>query len=366
MTAPQTRPRIRYVECPRDAWQGLTRLIPTPQKAAYLRDLLAAGFTHLDLGSFVSPAAVPQLGDTEHVLAELPQPAGRDYLCIVANARGVARAEGQPKVTSLGYPLSVSDAFQRRNTGKGLTESWPLLAELRDLSAGAGKRLVVYLSMGFGNPDGEPWSPDVTLDAVARVRDLGVWDVALSDTVGRASAALVGEVCRAAVARFGAGGLGVHLHGRPERALGLALAARGAGLLWFEGALGGVGGCPFAGDSLVGNLPTELVAPALGLDFSDLDNLARRARDMQAQLRLIDCAAYGTPRSQAPHLRLARPAAVGVTPRAVDQHGRRRRGGGVAGGSAVDLGSARVGPAAVAELAVQPLHLRPQRPLGPR
>lgn len=287
MTVPNVKTALKYVECPRDAWQGLTRPIPTAQKAAYLRDLLAAGFGHLDLGSFVSPAAVPQLADTEQVLERLPEPDGRDYLCIVANARGVERAGGQPKVTSLGYPLSVSDAFQRRNTGKGLAESWPLLAELRDLSAQAGKRLVVYLSMGFGNPDGEPWAPEVTLDAVARVRDLGVRDVALSDTVGRASAALVEEVCRAAVARFGVDGLGVHLHARSERALELALTARSAGILWFEGALGGVGGCPFAGDVLVGNLPTELVAPALGLnltglDFAGLDALAQRARDMQA------------------------------------------------------------------------------------
>ncbi len=269
------------MECPRDAWQGLTRPIPTAEKVAYLQGLLSAGFRHLDLGSLVSPAAVPQLADTERVLADLPEPAGRDYLCIVANVRGVERAQTQPKLTSLGYPLSVSDAFQRRNTGKSLAESWPLLGELRDLVAGAGKRLVVYLSMGFGNPDGEAWSPGVTLDAVARLRDLGVWDVALSDTVGRADAALVGEVCRGAVARFGAAGLGVHLHGRPERALELMGAAREAGILWFEGALGGVGGCPFAGDALVGNLPTEVVAPALGLEYANLGDLARRAQDMQ-------------------------------------------------------------------------------------
>ena len=274
---------VRYVECPRDAWQGLARQIPIPKKVAYLQGLLAAGFTHLDLGSFVSPAAVPQLADTEAVLAELPEPAGRDYLCIVANARGVERAQAQPKVTSLGYPLSVSDAFQRRNTGRSLPASWPLLAELRDLSAAAGKRLVVYLSMGFGNPDGEAWSPGVTLDAVARVRDLGVQDVALSDTVGRASAALVGEVGRAAVARFGPADLGVHLHARPERALDLVETARAAGILWFEGALSGAGGCPFAGDVLVGNLPTEVVAPALGLRFAGLGELVARARDMQAE-----------------------------------------------------------------------------------
>lgn len=277
--SPHTPPT--YVECPRDSWQGLRHHIPVRDKVAYLRDLLGAGFTHLDLGSFVNPKAVPQLADTEEVLAALPDPAGRDYLCIVANARGLERAAAQPKVTSVGYPLSVSDAFQRRNTGRALADSWPLLAELRDLAEAAGKRLVVYLSMGFGNPDGEPWTPDTTLQAIARVRDLGVRDLALADTVGRATPHLVGEVCRAAVARFGAPHLGVHLHARPERAVDLALAAQGAGLTWFEGALGGVGGCPFAGDALVGNLPTERVAPALGFSFASLGTLARRARALQ-------------------------------------------------------------------------------------
>ena len=282
MSAPSDPPP-RYVECPRDAWQGLAALIPTFEKVAYLRLLLDAGFRDLDLGSFVSARAVPQLADTEAVLAELPEPEGRDYLCIVANARGLERAAGQLKVTSLGYPLSVSDAFQRRNTGRGLAESWPLVAELAEGARQAGKRLVVYLSMGFGNPDGEPWTPGVTLDAVARLRDSGVNDVALADTVGRASPELVAELCGAAVARFGADGLGVHLHARPERALALVRAARGAGIRWFEGALSGAGGCPFAGDTLVGNLPTELVAPELGLALAGLPALAERARTLQAQ-----------------------------------------------------------------------------------
>ncbi len=253
--SPHDQPEtVVYVECPRDSWQGLRHQIPT---------------------------AVPQLADTEAVLAELPDPEGRDYLCIVANARGLERAATQPRVTSVGYPLSVSDAFQRRNTGRSLRDSWPLLAELRDLAGGAGKRLVVYLSMGFGNPDDEPWTPETTLSAVERLRDLGVHDVALADTVGRATPELVAQVTRAAVARFGAEGLGVHLHARPEQAVALARAAHDGGIRWFEGALGGVGGCPFAGDALVGNLPTELVAPALGLPYRDLPLLAERARNVQ-------------------------------------------------------------------------------------
>ncbi|WP_052326722.1 hydroxymethylglutaryl-CoA lyase [Deinococcus peraridilitoris] len=286
--SPGVHSRWTYVECPRDSWQGLHRPIPLQSKIDYLLALLEAGFTHLDLGSFVSPKAVPQLADTGQVLAALPSPRPgradeetRDYLCIIANARGLESAAQEEKVTSVGYPLSVSDAFQRRNTGKSLEESWPLLAELRALASEADKRLVVYLSMGFGNPDGEPWAVQTSLDAVARCRDLGVSDVALADTVGRASPELVAEVCRAAVARFGPDKLGVHLHARSEQAVALALAARDAGIRWFEGALGGVGGCPFAGDTLVGNLPTEQIAPALGLPFENLSVLAERARALQ-------------------------------------------------------------------------------------
>lgn len=271
------------MECPRDSWQGLTRLIPTAEKIAYLTDLLNAGFTHLDLGSFVSAKAVPQLADTEAVLAELPEPDGRDFLCIVANAKGLERAAGQAKVTSVGYPLSVSDAFQRRNTNRSLADSWPLVEELREAAERAGKRFVVYLSMGFGNPDGEAWSVDVTLDAVARLRDLGVRSVAIADTVGRATPDLVEAVCRAAADRFGPRDLGVHLHARPDRALPLVLAARSAGVAWFEGALGGVGGCPFAGDALVGNVPTEVVADALNLPYANLPRLAARATALREQ-----------------------------------------------------------------------------------
>ncbi len=281
---PASPPSIRYVECPRDAWQGLATFIPTREKIAYLRALLDAGFQDLDLGSFVSAKAVPQLADTEAVLAELPDPDGRDYLCIIANARGLERAAAQARVTSVGYPLSVSDAFQRRNTGRGAAESWPLVTDLAEGARQAGKRLVVYLSMGFGNPDGEPWTPGTTLDAVARLRDLGVQDVALADTVGRASPELVAEVCAAAVTRFGPDGLGVHLHARPERAAALVRPALAAGVRWFEGALSGAGGCPFAGDALVGNLPTEVIAPALGLNLPDLLALAERARHLQAQV----------------------------------------------------------------------------------
>lgn len=251
---------VTYVECPRDSWQGLSRFIPTEEKIAYLQKLLDAGFRHLDVGSFVSPKAVPQLADTEAVLAGLTVPDGADLLCIIANERGLKRAASAPNVSSVGYPLSVNDTFQRRNTNRSLEDSWPLVETLLDASSRAGLRFVVYLSMGFGNPYEEPWQPEDTARAVSRLRGLGVENIALADTVGTATPERLRSVLEAVASPET---LGLHLHARPERwrePLELALSY---GLAWFEGALAGVGGCPFAGDELVGNLPTELVLPWL-------------------------------------------------------------------------------------------------------
>lgn len=277
---------MRYVECPRDAWQGLGQVIPTPRKAAFLSALLEAGFQHLDCGSFVSPKAVPQMADTEAVLEALPDTTA-DVLCIIANHQGLERALKAEKVTSVGYPLSLSDTFQRRNTKRSLEESWAFVEET---CASAGRlRFVVYLSMGFGNPYGDPWEPALVLEAVARLRELGVRDIALADTYGQADAARVGAVTRAVVQQFGAADLGVHLHARAENAVALALAALGAGITWLEGALGGVGGCPFAGDDLIGNLPSEQVLPLLegtGIDLARVPELTRAALELQNKYRL--------------------------------------------------------------------------------
>jgi hydroxymethylglutaryl-CoA lyase len=276
-----------YVECPRDSWQALPTVIPTARKVAHLRALLDAGFRQLDLGSLVGPG-LPQMADTEAVLAELPEPDGRDYLSVIANLRGLERAAAQPRVTSVGYPLAVADSFQRRNTGRSVSESLPLLAELLREAQAAGKRLVVYLSMGFGNPDGDPWTPQTTLEMLARVRDLGARDVALADTLGHATPELVAQLCRAAVQHFGAAGLGVHLHARPEGALAVTQAALDAGITWHEGALAGVGGCPYSGSALIGNLASEVVLPALaaqgytlpGLNLAALPGLAAAAAEV--------------------------------------------------------------------------------------
>lgn len=273
---------ITYVECPRDAWQGMSRFIPTDRKRAHLEHLIEAGFGQLDLGSFVSPAAVPQLADTEEVLLGLNRPPGADFLCIVANRRGVERARAASGVTSVGYPLSVSDTFQRRNVGMSLEESWSVVEALAERAEAHGMELVVYLSMGFGNPYGDPWTPSDTASAVARVREIGIERVALADTVGTADAARIGDV----LAAIGAGkeALGLHLHARPDEWHPLVEAGLDQGIRWFEGAFAGAGGCPFADDELVGNLPTEEVLPFLrergfgvDIDFAGLGALRDEA-----------------------------------------------------------------------------------------
>ncbi|KHG65274.1 hydroxymethylglutaryl-CoA lyase [Thermus sp. 2.9] len=273
----------KWVECPRDAWQGFSRFIPTEEKVVFLRKLLQAGFRHLDLTSFVSPKWVPQMQDAEEVLKALPPPEGRTYLAIVANEKGLERALQAERLTHVGYPFSLSETFQRKNTNRSLAESWPLVAEMVQAVEGR-LGLVVYLSMAFGNPYGDPWSVERVLEAIARLRELGVREIALADTYGVADAKRIRAVLEAAVARFGPEGLGAHLHARPEEALAKAEAVLEAGVFWLEGALAGVGGCPFAGDELVGNLPTERVLPflearglATGVDLSRLPHLAEEA-----------------------------------------------------------------------------------------
>jgi len=250
----------KYVECPRDAWQGLPHVIPTDVKVSYLQSLLDAGFTHLDLGSLVSPRAVPQMADTERVLEGLNPPEGADLICIVGNVRGVERALSSGRVTTVGYPLSVNETFQRRNVGRGLEDSWRDLSTMQQLCAEAGVGLVVYVSMAFGNPYRETWGPHMTAEAIQRLRDAGVERIALADTVGTADERLVDRVLSSV---SNASDLGLHLHARPDAWRPLLEVGLRRGVRWVEGALGGVGGCPFAGDDLVGNLPTEEVLPWL-------------------------------------------------------------------------------------------------------
>lgn len=253
---------MKWVECPRDSWQGFAGFIPTAEKVAYLSRLLEAGFRHLDLTSFVSPKWVPQHADAEAVLAELPPPQGREYLVIVANEKGMERALAAPNVTSVGYPFSISETFQLKNVNKTVADSWDQVARMRDLSAGR-LNFVVHLSMGFGNPYSDPWSPELPVEFVGRLREMGIREIALADTYGVASAEVIGQTLRAVVGAFGPEDIGAHLHSRPEGTLEKVDAVLASGVRWLEGALGGIGGCPFAGDDLVGNLSTEQVLPYL-------------------------------------------------------------------------------------------------------
>jgi len=259
---------VTIVECPRDAWQGLRQIIPTEEKVRYLGQLVSLGFRHIDAVSFVSPKHVPQMADSEAVMKELSgikSPSGEapEIIGIVVNAQGLERALATPGVTTIGYPYSVSAYFRRANANMSRAESRELVEKLQRETKAAGRNLVVYISMAFGNPYDEPWGPEIVEDALVWLKDLGVRTVSLADTVGTASpedvARLYGAVkdCVAGVE------IGVHLHSRPDRAAEKVLAAYEAGCRRFDGALTGLGGCPFAGDDLVGNIPTEAVLTAL-------------------------------------------------------------------------------------------------------
>lgn len=261
---------VTLVECPRDSWQGFARFVPTAEKVAYLRILIDTGFTHIDFGSFVSPKAVPQMRDTEEVWAAIrEQAAGKYFIAIIANERGLDRALAVGGLPAVGYPFSISETFQRNNTGATIAESWRVLESLQRRASAAGMELNVYLSMAFGNPYGEPWSVALVADALARVRDLGVRIVMLSDTVGRAQPEQIREIFTAGKTRCPELSLGAHLHASPAKWRDNIAAALDAGCTRIDSALGGIGGCPFAQDELVGNVPTEGVRELLEMPTDD-------------------------------------------------------------------------------------------------
>ncbi|MEY2547305.1 MAG: hydroxymethylglutaryl-CoA lyase [Verrucomicrobiota bacterium] len=248
---------IKLIECPRDAWQGLPRVIPTELKARYLRALIAAGFKHIDAVSFVSPKAVPQMADSEEVLAQIDLPNDVEIIGIVVNERGAERALATKRVTTLGFPTSVSPTFLRKNQNQSPEENFEVLRSIR----GSGVEMVAYISMAFGNPYGDGWSVDEVRRLVHAIVDLGVESISLADTVGLASAQLIGEVM-AAFDKIDID-IGIHMHSAPSDAVAKVLAAYDAGCRRFDSAIGGLGGCPFAQDALVGNIPTEKVIEAL-------------------------------------------------------------------------------------------------------
>ncbi len=265
---PMNAEPVKLVECPRDAWQGLQEFIPTDVKAEYLRELVLAGFRHIDAVSFVSPKHVKQVADSEEVMAKLMAGltegvAAPEIIGIVVNEKGLERALATPGVTTIGYPYSISAYFRRANANMTREESRALVARLKKETLAANKGLVVYISMAFGNPYDEPWGPEIVADTLEWLKEIRVRTVSLADTVGTASPELVGDLYGSVKDHVAGVELGVHLHSRPETAEAKVLAAYEAGCRRFDSALTGLGGCPFAGDHLVGNIATEDVIAAL-------------------------------------------------------------------------------------------------------
>lgn len=249
---------IDLVECPRDAMQGIKTWIPTEQKALYMQALLNCGFHTLDFGSFVSPKAIPQMRDTAAVLGQLDLSATKTkLLAIVANLRGAQSAVQHPEITYLGYPFSISENFQMRNTHKTIEQSVEVLEQILETAAQYQKEVVTYLSMGFGNPYGDPWNVDIVAEWVERLSSMGVGILSLSDTVGSSTAEIISSLYSDLIPRYPKMEFGAHLHTRPDQWHEKVHAAYQAGCRRFDGAIQGFGGCPMAKDELTGNMPTE-------------------------------------------------------------------------------------------------------------
>ena len=264
--------RLLFVECPRDAMQGIERFISTDQKIAYINSLMEVGFDVLDCASFVSPKAVPQLADSAEVLRGIePVSGSTPLLAIVGNERGAREASQFEVLAHLGFPFGISEEFQRRNLGSSILESTQLTRKLLDLCADSNKHLVVYLSMAFGNPYGEDWSVHKVNEYVGELQELGVDWISLSDTVGMADADLIASVYSSVRQNFPTLELGLHLHARPDQSHAKIKAAWNVGCRRFDSAMLGFGGCPFAEDDLVGNIPSEKLlsfAESVGAEHS--------------------------------------------------------------------------------------------------
>lgn len=255
--------QVKLIECPRDAWQGLKGQIPTYIKVDYLKSLINAGFKHIDAVSFVSPKAVPQMADSEEVLTEVDPPDDVEIIGIVVNEKGAERAIATNAVRTLGFPYSVSPTFLKNNQNQTLEEALEQLEAIKKKADDAGLDVVVYISMAFGNPYGGDWSVDEIVEAISLLESEDVKMISLADTVGMATPEQIAELVSAVEAKYDYLEIGVHLHSRPDQAEGKILAAYDAGCRRFDSALAGLGGCPFAQDQLVGNIPTEIVLEAL-------------------------------------------------------------------------------------------------------
>ena len=249
---------LTLVECPRDAMQGIKTFIPTAVKIQYLTTLLRQGFDVLDCGSFVNPESIPQMADTAEVIQAISEvDTNTELLVIVANERGALRAVAYPKIKYLGFPLSVSETFQKRNTNASREEAFRRLARIQDIAVASGKEVVAYLSMAFGNPYGDEWSSKEVAEWASKIASLGIRIISLSDTVGTANAEQLGDLFSEIHDRLPHVEVGVHLHAKPNEWLAKVEAAYNHGCRRFDAALGGFGGCPMAKDDLVGNIPSE-------------------------------------------------------------------------------------------------------------
>jgi len=255
--------QVKLIECPRDAWQGLKGQIPTEVKVQYLRALIGAGFKHIDAVSFVSPKAVPQMADSEDVLEQLDPPDDVEIIGIVVNQKGVERAIGTEAVRTLGFPYSVSPTFLQRNQNQTPESAVEELEKIKQMAGQVELDTVVYISMAFGNPYGDLWNVDEVLEAVGLIADMDITQVSLADTVGLATPDQIRGLVEPVMKKYEHMEVGVHLHSRPHEAVAKVLAAYDVGVRRFDAAIGGLGGCPFAQDLLVGNIPTEKVIEAV-------------------------------------------------------------------------------------------------------
>ena len=286
---------VKLIECPRDAWQGLQDIIPADYKALYLQELVVAGFRHIDAVSFVSPKHVRQMADSEEVMAKFNAslPEGLEppeIVGIVVNERGLQRALATPGVTTIGYPYSISAYFRRANANMSRGESRALVETLNQETKTAGRGLVIYISMAFGNPYDEPWGPELVEETLEWLKDIRVRTVSLADTAGDATPEIVADVFKRAKQHVAGIELGAHLHSRPENAEAKILSAYRAGCRRFDGALTGLGGCPFAADDLVGNIRTEDILATIkkaggdtGIDASRLTKLLAMTNEIRTR-----------------------------------------------------------------------------------
>ena len=270
---------MKVIECPRDAMQGLHEFIPTKTKADYINQLLKIGFDTIDFGSFVSPKAIPQLKDTVEVLKKLDLGhTTSKLLAIVANVRGAEEAVQYDEITYLGFPLSISETFQQRNTNKSIAEAIEQLQEIQNLCKKNGKTLVTYISMGFGNPYGEPFNEEIVANFAQKLSGMEVEIVSLADTIGVADPDIIRRIFTNTIKAFPALEIGAHFHASPHTAVKKISAAYDAGCRRFDTAIKGFGGCPMAKDELVGNIATETlvsyfetIGVGLNLDKKALD-----------------------------------------------------------------------------------------------